>query len=122
MTTPENERGTGTDNTDAHDEGSHKKPKRAWVEEIEVTGNQLVDRVKELLQDSNTKRVHIKAQDGKELMSVPLTFGVVVGGILTLGAPLLAALGAAAALVGKVTLEVVREEDEPAEQAEPPES
>ena len=53
---------------------------------------------------------------------MPLTFGVVVGGILTLGVPLLAALGAAAALVSKVTLEVVREEDDPAEQAEPPEA
>ena len=70
--------------------------------------------------DSNTKRVNIKAQDGKELMNVPLTFGV-VGGILTLGAPLLAALGAAA-LVSKVTLEVVREEDDPAEQVRPPEA
>lgn len=111
MTTP-----TGSDPKAPNAESTAASPdegarKRAWVEEIEVAGNQLVDRVKELLQESSTKRVIIKTQDGKELMSVPLTFGVVAGGILTLGAPLLAALGAVAALVSKVRLEVVREED-----------
>lgn len=89
-------------------------PKRTWVEEIEVAGHELVERVERLLQESSTKRVVIRTQDGKELMSVPLTFGVVAGGILTLGAPLLAALGAAAALVSKVKLEVIREADAPA--------
>jgi hypothetical protein len=53
--------------------------KRTWVEEVEVAGNQLVDRVKELVQESSTKHAIIKTQDGKELMSVPLTFGVVAG-------------------------------------------
>ncbi len=92
-------------------ENNHHEPKkRTWVEEAEVAGSHLVDRVKELVQDSSTKRVVIKTQDSKELMSVPLTFGVVAGGVLTLGAPLLAALGAAAALVSKVKLEVIREE------------
>ncbi len=94
--------------------------KRTWVEEIEVSGSQLVDRVKELLQESSTKRVVIKGQDGKELMSVPLTVGVVAGGLLTLGAPLLAALGAAAALIGKVKLEVIREETEEANEPTEP--
>ena len=54
------------------------------------------------------------------LMSVPLTFGMVAGGILTLGAPLLAALGAAAALLSKVKLEVIREEGEEEEDNPPP--
>lgn len=94
--------------------------KRTWVEEVEVAGDQLVDRVKELVRESSTKRAIIKTQDGKELMSVPLTFGVVAGGILTLGAPLLAALGAVAALVSKVKLEVVREEDGPPTDSAPP--
>lgn len=98
------------------DENQHEgKSKRRWVEEIEVTGSRLVERIEELLQESSTKRVVIKSQEGKELMSVPLTFGMVAGGILTLGAPLLAALGAAAALLSKVKLEVIREEDDPPE-------
>lgn len=93
------------------------RPRRTFVEEIEVAGNQLVDRVKELAKESSTRRVIIKNQGGEELITVPLTFGVVAGGIVTLYAPLLAALGAVAALVTRVKLEVIREE-EPAGESE----
>lgn len=122
MTTPadpEHNAAPNAEHTAEHSPGEGTK-KRTWVEEVEVAGNQLVDRVKELVQESSTKRAIIKTQDGKELMSVPLTFGVVAGGILTLGAPLLAALGAVAALVSKVKLEVVREEDGPPTDSAPP--
>ena len=84
--------------------------KRTWVEEVEVAGNLLVDRIKELVQESNTRRVIVRAEDNKEIFSVPLTAGVVVGGLITLTLPMLAALGAVAALVTKVKLEVIREE------------
>lgn len=93
--------------------GEKRTKKRTWVEEIEVTGAQLVERIKELVAEGNTRRVIIRTQDGSEIMTVPLTVGVVAGGILTLAAPLLAALGAAAALVSKVKLEVIREVEEP---------
>lgn len=109
MTTPPNTQGPNEPTGETTGESTGKK--RTWVEEVEVAGNQLVDRIKELFQESSAKRVIIRAQDGKELMSVPLTLGVVAGGILTLAAPLLAALGAVAALVSKVKLEVIREED-----------
>lgn len=89
-----------------------EKGTRTWKEEIEVTGNQLVDRIKSLVQEGSTRRVIIRASDGDELMTIPLTFGVVAGGLITLAAPLLAALGALAALVTKVKLEVIREESE----------
>jgi hypothetical protein len=95
------------------------RQKRTWVEEVEVAGNQLVDRIKELVQDSTTTRVILRTQDGFELISVPLTVGVVAGGILTLAAPLLAALGAIAALVSKVKLEVIREEEGPGDPPPP---
>jgi Domain of unknown function (DUF4342) len=84
--------------------------KRTWVEEVEVAGNQLVDRVKALVQESNTHRVIIRAEDNKEIFSVPLTTGVVVGGLITLTLPVLAALGTVAALVSKAKLEVIRED------------
>ncbi|ADI14910.1 DUF4342 domain-containing protein [Truepera radiovictrix] len=96
--------------------GAAGAKKRTWVEEVEVAGRGLVERIEALLQENSAKRVLIK-RGGKELLSVPLTLGVVAGGILTLAAPLLAALGALAALVGKVKLEVVREA---AERGEPP--
>lgn len=82
---------------------------RTFVEELEVAGQELVGRVKELVQDSTTRRVTIYAQDGDELMSMPLTFGVVAGGLVTLSAPALAGLGALAALVTRVRLEVTRD-------------
>lgn len=92
--------------------------KRTFVEEVEVAGNQLVDRIRELIDDNNTRRVIIRNLEGKELMSLPLTFGVVAGGIVTLTAPLLAAVGALAALVSKVKLEVVRETETSVSQPE----
>jgi len=88
--------------------------KRTFVEEIEVTGGALVERFKELVQEGNTRRVVIKTQEGFELMTVPLTFGVVAGGLVAWASPILAALGALAGIVSRVKLEVLREEgDDP---------
>ncbi len=81
---------------------------RTFVEELEVTGQDLVRRMHELVEDGSTRRVTIYAEDGTELMSMPLTVGVVAGGLVTLSAPALAGLGALAALVSKVRLEVTR--------------
>jgi hypothetical protein len=83
------------------------------VEKVEIAGNQLVDRVKDLVKESNTRSVVIRKGDGEELMTVPLTVGVVAGGIVTLAAPLVAALGVVAALSTHVKLDVVREVDVP---------
>ncbi len=87
--------------------------KRTFVEELEVAGNELLDRIKELMKEGSTRRVTIRSSDGTELMTIPLTVGVVAGGLITISAPLLAALGALAALVTKCKLEVVRESEAP---------
>ena len=97
--------------TETTEETTQQPKKRTFVEEIEVSGNNLVERFKDLAKDANTRRVVIKTQDGKELMSVPLTFGVVAGGLVAWAAPLLAALGALAGVVSHVKLEVTREDD-----------
>jgi hypothetical protein len=86
---------------------------RTFVERLEVTGGELVDRFRDLVADGNARRVIIRDSDGEELLTAPLTFGVVAGGIITVAAPLLAALGALAALVTRVKLEVVREVVDP---------
>ena len=86
--------------------------KKTIVEEIEVSGRELVDRVRELIKDSNTSRVTIRSQKGEELMTLPVSFGVVAGGIIAFTAPVLAAVGALAALVTRVKLEIVREVEE----------
>jgi hypothetical protein len=91
-------------------ENEHQK--RTFIEEMEVAGSELLDRIKDLMKEGNTRRVTIRTSDGTELMTVPLTVGVVAGGLITIAAPLLAALGALAALVTRCKLEVVREVDD----------
>ena len=81
---------------------------RTFTEELQVTGQHLVQRIRGLVQDSNTRRVTIFAQDGNELLSMPLTFGVVAGSFMTMSAPAQAGLGALAAMVTHVRLEVTR--------------
>ena len=69
-------------------------------------------KIKELIEEGNIRKITITDKSGRELMSFPLTFGVV--GVLV--APVLAAIGAIAALVGECTITVEREE--PANQDE----
>lgn len=84
------------------------KEERTWIEEIEIAGSELVERVKELVKEGNVRRLIIRNSSGELLMEIPLTAGVAVGGVVTIIAPLLAALGAMAALLARVKFEVVR--------------
>lgn len=90
-----------------------QKPKnqRDWVEEMEVAGNELVERVKALVAEGNVRRLIIRNANNEVLIEVPLTSAVVVGGVATLVSPVLAALGALAALFAKLKLDIVRAED-----------
>ncbi len=72
-------------------------------EEIFVRGNELVEKVKELVKKGNVTKIRVK-QDDKVLVEVPVTAGV-VGAVL---APQLAVIGAVAALVSKCTVEIER--------------
>ena len=83
----------------------------SWTEEIEIAGSQLVERVKELIAEGNVRRLILRTQDDKLIMEIPLTAGAVFGGVVTLFAPLLAALGALAALIARVKVQIVRVED-----------
>jgi len=85
-----------------------KGGERTWVEEIEIAGSELVDRVKKLIAEGNVRRLIIRKPSGEILMEIPLTVGVAVGGVMTIFAPLLVALGAMAALLAKVKVEIVR--------------
>ena len=97
----------------------NEKPKRAaWVEEINLTGKDLVENVKSLVQQGNVRRLIIRRHSGEVLLEVPLTATVIAGGALLVFNPMLAALGALAALVAEIKLEVVREL---ADGEEPPE-
>lgn len=74
-------------------------------EEFKVSGDQLLSKVKELINEGNVRRIIIKNKDGKQLVELPLTIGV-VGAVL---APVLAAVGAIAALVTECSIVVERE-------------
>ncbi|WP_309666773.1 DUF4342 domain-containing protein [Tabrizicola sp.] len=82
--------------------------KRTWTEEIEVAGDQLVASVKRLAAEGQVKRIRITEPDGDLIVELPLTIGAIAGGAVVLAAPLLAIIGAIAAFVTKVKIEVVR--------------
>jgi hypothetical protein len=76
------------------------------TEEFTVNGEELLAKVKSLINEGNIRRIIIKDESGKVLVELPLTIGV-VGALL---APVLAAVGAIAALVTKCTIIVERRE------------
>lgn len=92
--------------------GEGKKEEHTWIEVIDVYAKDLVDRVKELIKAGNVRRLIIRKPGGDVLLEIPLTAGVAVGSVMTLFAPVLAAVGAMAALLTMVKVEVVRVKDE----------
>ena len=76
-----------------------------------MAGTDLVEQVKKLVQQGNVRRLIIKKPSGEALLEVPLTAGAVVGGTLVIMAPVLAAIGALAALLAEVRVDVVRADD-----------
>jgi hypothetical protein len=76
-------------------------PKKA---EYKVSGADLVTKIKSLIKEGNARRIIIKDVKGKVIMEIPLTVGV-VGAVL---APILAAIGAMAALIKECTIEVIK--------------
>jgi hypothetical protein len=76
------------------------------TEEFRVEGEKLIAKVKELFHEGNIRRVIIKDKEGKTVMEIPVTLGV-VGFLL---APQLAAIGAIAALVTEATVVVEKAE------------
>jgi hypothetical protein len=76
-----------------------------YQEELQVMGEQLVSKVKELIHEGNVRRIIIK-QDGHTIMEFPLTVGLV--GVIV--APALAAIGAIGALIAQCSIEVIRSE------------
>ena len=76
-------------------------------EEFKVSGEDLLKKVKEIIREGNARRLIIKEKEGKTLIEIPLTVGVV--GIAL--APVLAAVGAIAALVTDCTILVERNKE-----------
>ena len=77
------------------------------IEEFELSGDEVVAKVKELVHEGNIRRITIKNEEGKTLIEVPLTLGV-IGAVLL---PVWAAIGAIAALVTDCTIVVEKVEE-----------
>ena len=77
------------------------------TEEFQVNGEELIGKIKELLHEGNIRRVTIRNEEGKDLIEIPLTWGV-VGALLL---PVWAAIGAIAALVTDCTIVVEKVEE-----------
>jgi len=77
---------------------------KTFKEEIKVSGQQLVETVKKLVHEGNVRRLIIKNEKGETLVEIPVTVAT-VGALLL---PIIAALGAIAALATNCTIEVIK--------------
>lgn len=74
------------------------------TEEFRVSGEELLKKIREIIDEGNARRIIVRNEDGHTLMEIPLTVAV-VGAVL---APILAAVGAMAALLTRCTIVVER--------------
>ena len=79
-------------------------------EKFTVSGSQLVDKVKQLIHEGNIRKVRL-LHEGRTVLELPLSIGAPATAMVILAAPILAALGAFAALVTECTIEVEKTED-----------
>jgi uncharacterized protein DUF4342 len=79
---------------------------KVWTEELKVKGDALVAKIRELVREGNVRRIIIKDSDGRSMIEIPLTVGV-VGALLV---PVWAAIGAIAALAADWSIVVERRE------------
>ncbi len=81
----------------------------ATSEKFTVSGSQLVDKVKQLIHEGNIRKVRV-LHEGRTVLEIPLSVGAPAAAIGIMVAPILAALGAFAALVTECTIEVEKTE------------
>jgi hypothetical protein len=88
-----------------------KEKMKTFFEEIKVLGNELVDKVKALIHEGNVRRIIIKNEQGHTFVEIPVSVAA-VGAVF---APVLAAVGALAAMAAKFTIvvEKAREDETP---------
>lgn len=84
-----------------------KKQERSRTEEFRLSGGEILNKVKEIIQQGNARRIILKDEHGKTFLEIPLTVGV-VGAIF---APILAAVGAVAALASNLTIIVIKTDE-----------
>lgn len=81
------------------------------TEKFTVSGSQVVDKVKQLIHEGNIRRVRL-LHEGRVVLEVPLSIGAPATAVVIMAAPVLAAIGAFAALVTECTIEVEKLEED----------
>ncbi|MFC1957242.1 DUF4342 domain-containing protein [Chloroflexota bacterium] len=80
------------------------------TEKFTVSGSQIVDKIKQLIHEGNIRKVRL-LHEGRTLIEIPLSIGAPATAITILAAPVLAAIGALAALVTECTIEVEKTDE-----------
>lgn len=75
------------------------------TEKFTISGSELVDKIKQLIHEGNIRRVRV-LHEGRTVLEIPLSIGAPAAAITIIAAPVLAALGAFAALVTECTIEI----------------
>jgi len=86
------------------DDAKAQGNKRSYTEEFRVSGESVLAKVRELVHEGNVRRITIKNDEGRTLIEIPLTLGV-IGTVLL---PVWAAIGAIAAMAANLTIAVER--------------
>jgi hypothetical protein len=80
------------------------------TEKFTVSGSQVLEKVKQLIHEGNIRRVRL-VHEGRTIIEIPLSIGAPATAVVILAAPILAAVGAFAALVTECTIEVEKIEE-----------
>jgi Domain of unknown function (DUF4342) len=114
MYTPTDPIDEKTDPIEVKDTVSNAEPatqEKVSVEEFTINGDALTAKVKELIHHGNIRRIIIKNEEGRILIEIPLTVGV-VGGVLSAALfPVVAAVGAIGAIVAHLTIVIEKHGD-----------
>lgn len=96
---------------------NEQQQQHSTTQEFTLSGDEVVHKVKELIHEGNIRRIIIKNEEGRTMLEVPLTIGVIGAALL----PIFAAIGALAAIATRCTL-VVERDPEAAATDTPPET
>lgn len=93
-------------NQQAQSSQQQEQQTKTHTEQFKVSGQDVVNKIKELVHQGNIRKIVLKNEQGKTLVEFPLTVGVVGAALL----PVWAAIGAVAALVANLTIVVEKQE------------
>ena len=82
----------------------------AETEKFTISGAEVMEKIRQIIKEGNVRRVRL-IHEGKTIFDIPLTVGAPVAAVGIIAVPVLAAIGAFAALVTECTLEVEKVEE-----------